>query len=136
MAPDPTRRKRILIGEDDESISKMTRFRLEHEGYDVVEASDGEAVLEQAAALPIHLILLDIKMPRLDGYEVCRRLRGSQATAGIPVIVFTASESQMARLADKCIEVGASDWIKKPFRTKDLMEKIHRILGEEGSGHG
>jgi CheY-like chemotaxis protein len=124
--------KRILIGEDDQSILKVTRYRLEHEGYEVLEAPDGEAVLRQVGtAGPVHLILLDIKMPRLNGYEVCRQLKSDPATARIPVIVFTASESQLTHLADRCIEAGASDWIKKPFRTKDLMQKIHRILGEE-----
>lgn len=129
--------KRILIGEDDESILKVTRYRLEHEGYQVLEAADGEAVLHQVStAGPVHLILLDIKMPRLNGYEVCRQLKQNPATSQIPVIVFTASESQLTRLADRCIEAGASDWIKKPFRTKDLMQKIHRILGEEANPHG
>ena len=129
--------KCILIGEDDESILKMTKYRLEHEGFDVLEAVDGEAVLQQAGVVgSIDLILLDVRMPRLDGYEVCRQLKTKPAAAQIPIIVFSASESQIARLADRCIEVGATDWIKKPFRTKDLMEKIHRALGEEGGLHG
>lgn len=124
--------KRILIGEDDPSILKMTRLRLEHEGYAVTTATDGEAVLRAAIAntLP-DLILLDIKMPKLNGYEVCQRLKRHTPTATIPVIVFSASESQIQRLADRCIEVGATDWIKKPFRTKDLLIKIHRALHEE-----
>ncbi len=125
-------KKRILIGEDDISILKMTKLRLEHEGYDVLAASDGEQVLEQAQVqLPIHLILLDIKLPKLNGYDVCRMLKGHIMTAGIPVIVFSASESQLIYLADRCIEAGATDWIKKPFRTKDLLAKIRRALGEE-----
>ncbi len=130
-------RRRVLIGEDDASILKMTKIRLEHEGFDVITAEDGQGVLEQAAShLPISLILLDIKMPKLNGYQVCRRLRQHTPTAGIPVIVFSASESHLSHLADRCVEVGADDWIKKPFRTKDLMVKIYHLLGEEGSSHG
>lgn len=129
-------KKRILICEDDLSILKMTKVRLEHEGYDVVTATTGEEVpgaVEEA--YPIHLVLLDIKLPKLSGYDVCRLLKQRPATAEIPIIVFTASESQLQRLADRCIEVGATDWIKKPFRTKELLEKIHHALGEEGGDH-
>ena len=130
-------RCRILIGEDDPNVLKMTKFRLEHEGYDVVAAADGEAVLTQASHQgPVHLILLDIKMPKLNGYEVCRRLKRQASTSTIPIIVFSASESELQRLADRCIEAGATDWIKKPFRTKDLLEKIHRALGEEEGKDG
>lgn len=123
-------KKRILIAEDDQNILKMTKLRLEYEGYTVVSAFDGEEALQQATTeLPLHLILLDIKLPKLDGYTVCRRLKHHPCTEGIPVIVFSASENELQRLADRCIEVGAVDWIKKPFRTKDLLDKIHRALG-------
>jgi len=131
-------KKRILIGEDDPSILKITRLRLEYEGYDVVDAEDGEAVLQQAAAsLPIHLILLDIQLPKRNGYDVCRVLRHQSATATIPILIFSATEAHQQRLAERCIEVGATDWIRKPFRTKDLLAKIHRALGEAQEGvHG
>ena len=131
------KKKQILIGEDDLSVLKMTRLRLEHEGYRVITATDGEEVVAQATSqLPIHLILLDIKMPKLNGYEVCQRLKRQSSTANIPIIVFTASESQLQYLADRCIEVGASGWIKKPFRAAELMAKIHDALKEEGGSHG
>ena len=128
-------KKRILVGEDERNILKMTAKRLQHEGYDVIGVTDGEAVVEQASAgLPIHLILLDIKLPGLNGYDVCRVLKRQATTADIPVIVFSASEGQMQRMAERCLEVGAADWIKKPFHTKDLMAKIHQALREEGGG--
>jgi len=130
-------RKRVLIGEDDASILKMTKIRLEHEGFDAITAEDGQEVLEQAAShLPIPRMLLDLMLPKLNGYQVCQRLKRPTPTAGIPVIVFSASENHLSHLADRCIEVGANDWIKKPFRTKDLMVKIYHLLGEEGSSHG
>ena len=135
-------KKRILIVEDNPGIRKMTQLRLEHEGYDVVTAADGQAALEEAGAkLPIHLILLDIKLPKLNGYDVCQALKRRSATSGIPVIIFSASESELQHLADRCIEVGAIDWIRKPFRTQELLHKIHRALGEEteekgGVSHG
>ena len=125
-------KKRILIAEDEPNILKATRLRLEHEGYTVISAVDGEEALQQAeSALPIHLILLDVKMPKLDGYEVCQRLKRNPVTAHVPIIVFTASETQSKRIADRCIELGASDWVKKPFQTKELLAKIQRALGED-----
>ena len=128
-------RRRILLVEDDPSVLKVTRLRLEHEGFDVVVAMDGEQALEEAGAqLPIHLVLLDVKLPKLNGYEVCRTLKHRTQTAHVPVIVFSASESQMQQMADRCIEVGATDWIKKPLRTMDLLSKIHHALeSQEGS---
>ena len=127
-------RKRILLGEDNADIRKMTQYRLEHEGFDVVTAADGERVLEEAErALPIHVILLDIKMPKLNGYEVCRQLKARPATAAIPVIIFSASEFEWQRMADRCIEVGAVDWIKKPFRSADLLKKIREAIGGRAS---
>ena len=128
------RKKRILVVEDNPSVLKMTKFRLEHEGYDVVTADDGETALTQAeAAIPLHLILLDVDLPKLDGYEVCRRLKGNAATAKIPVVIYSASEGQWQHLANRCIEAGAADWLRKPFRTAELLQKIHHSLGEEGS---
>ena len=127
-------KKRILIAEDDPSVLKVTKLRLQFEGYEVITARDGQDALEQAVAeAPIHVILLDIMMPKLNGYEVCRTLKRQPATASIPVIIFTASEAQLQRLGDRCIEVGAADWIKKPFNTKELLAKIHHALGEEGA---
>ena len=136
MNPKP----RILLVDDEPDVRKVTKVRLEHEGYDVVVATDGERAVECAATeLPIHLILLDIRLPRLSGYEVCRRLKRQPATAHIPILLFTASEAEAANLTDRCIEVGANDWIKKPFHSKVLMEKIRRLIGDaagEDMSHG
>jgi two-component system alkaline phosphatase synthesis response regulator PhoP len=122
---------RILIGEDEPNVLKVTKTRLEHEGYEVLTAEDGEAVLERALRERVHLILLDIKMPRLNGLDVCRVLKSRAATAGIPVIVYSGSERQLEQLADRCIEIGAADWLSKPFKTADLLGKIQRALGTE-----
>ena len=126
----------VLVGEDDESVLKVTKARLEHEGYAVIEAVDGEEVLQRAADETVQVILLDVWLPKRNGYEVCRVLKRQPSTRHIPVIIFTGSESEMQKLADRCIEAGALDWIKKPFRTADLLEKIHRALNNKGPGHG
>ena len=122
---------RILIGEDEPNVLKVTKARLEHEGYEVLTALDGEMVLERALKEKIHLILLDIKMPKLNGLDVCRALKSRPATIDIPVIVYSGSERQLERLANRCIEIGAADWLSKPFKTADLLGKIRRALNTE-----
>ena len=93
---------RILIGEDEPMTLKMAKRRLEHEGYEVLTAQDGQRVMQQVREVaPIHLILLDVSMPRANGYDVCRRLKRDPASAHIPVIVMTATESSADALADK-----------------------------------
>lgn len=122
-------KKRILIAEDDPSLRKVMKLRLEHEGFVVFISGDGEEALREAEKdQPIDLVLLDVKMPRMDGYEVCRRLRAMAATANVPILIVTATESQMMHLLDRCIEAGADDWIRKPFQTKELMSRIHRLI--------
>jgi CheY-like chemotaxis protein len=124
---------RILVADDDASVLKMTKLRLEHEGYEVVAAGDGEEVLRVVSANgPIDLILLDLRMPKLDGLQVCQRLKADPETSPIPIMLFTASEGFLERVADLCIELGAADWIKKPFRSQELLEKIRKILKKTG----
>jgi CheY-like chemotaxis protein len=122
-------RKQVLLADDDPSILKMTKLRLEHAGYEVITASDGEEVLQRVAEHPtIDLVLLDLQMPKLTGLEVCQRLKANPATANLPVIIFTASESFIQKLADLCTELGATDWIAKPFRSQELLEKIQHAI--------
>jgi len=130
-------KKKILLAEDDVAIVKMTKRRLEHEGYEVVTALDGEEALERATTDgAVDLILLDIKMPKLSGYDICKRLKANRKTAGIPIIIFTATEAYLKRIADLCIELGTQDWIRKPFDSKELLEKIRKVLGEDDFRNG
>ena len=128
-------KKRILIVEDEPSVLKFMRLRLAHEGYLVFCAEDGEEALREAQVDRPDLILLDLQLPKLDGYLVCRRLREQPSTARIPIIVVTASEEQYIRLADRCVELGIQDAIKKPFRTQELLEKIDKVFGKEKRTH-
>jgi DNA-binding response OmpR family regulator len=129
-------KKRILLVEDDSWVLKMTRLRLQHEGFEVVVASDGEGALARVGAAPaVHLILMDLHLPKLDGFQVCERLKANPATMRIPIIVFTASLSHWEQLVNRCIDLGIADWIKKPFRSEELLAKIRRVLQQEGDGH-
>ena len=130
-------RPRILLAEDDASVLKMTRLRLEHEGFDVIVATNGEEALKQVDQYAdISLALVDVRMPKLDGFQVCKRMKADPKSMHIPIIVFTASVSQLQRLTDRCIELGVSGWLRKPFRSKDLMDKIHQLLRGEGGTNG
>ena len=125
-------KKRILVAEDDPSIRKVVKLRLEHEGFSISLFGDGEGVLREAEKdQRIDLVLLDIKMPGMDGYEICRKLRTISALAKVPILIMTGTERELAHLADRCVEAGANDWIQKPFQSRDLMNKIHRLLNKE-----
>jgi CheY-like chemotaxis protein len=109
--PAARRRIRVLIGDDDAWILHALSLRLSHEGFEVVEARDGEEVLRRAREGHIQLILLDVKMPKLDGFQVCERLKTDAATARIPIVVLAASSSNGQGLTDRYLELGIADWV-------------------------
>jgi DNA-binding response OmpR family regulator len=117
----------VLVADDDPDILALVRFRLEREGYDVVSAADGQAALEFALDHTPDLAVLDVMMPRLDGYEVTRRLREHEATKGMPIILLTArvGESDLER----GFEMGADGYVTKPFSPQMLRERVQAALG-------
>ncbi len=121
------RRPLVLVADDDSDILALVTLRLERSGYDVVAAGDGEEALPSALACTPDLALLDVMMPKLDGYEVTERLRGEEATRHLPVILLTArvQEADIAR----GIEAGADDYVEKPFSTQELSARIQTALG-------
>jgi CheY-like chemotaxis protein len=111
------------------------RARLEYEGFSVVCAQDGEEALATLSQQqPFDMAILDVKMPKLDGYEVCRRIKNQPATRGIPILIMTGTQSDAMSLANRCFEVGADDWIMKPFLTKDMVDKVKRLVFPEKEG--
>lgn len=123
-------KKRILLADDEAAVLKVTKLRLEYAGFEVITAGDGEETVQRVSEGGIDLILLDIKMPKLDGFEVVKRLKQNPATAHIPVILFTASSARWQYLTEQCKELGLADWIRKPFRSQELVEKIQMVLKE------
>jgi DNA-binding response OmpR family regulator len=119
---------RILAVDDEPHILKLVSFSLSSKGFDVIEASDGLTAVEIAEREQPDLILLDVMMPVLDGYEACRRLKANPATHDIPVVMLSA-KSQKAEQAIG-LEAGAIDYICKPFTPKDLVEQVRGFLGE------
>ena len=122
---------KILVVDDEIYIVHILDFSLGMEGYEVITALDGEQALEKARAEHPDLIVLDIMMPKLDGYETCKILKAEPDTKDIPVILLSAK----GRNVDQKIgfEVGADDYITKPFSPRKLVERINAILGQSSS---
>jgi DNA-binding response OmpR family regulator len=117
----------ILVADDDPDIRSLVELRLEKSGYDVVAAGDGEQAFATALERAPDVALLDVMMPKLDGYEVTQRLREHEATRHLPIILLTArvQETDIAR----GVEAGADDYVKKPFSTNELRDRVQAVLG-------
>jgi len=121
-------RKRILVVDDEEDILNVLRFRLEANNYEVLVASDGQEGLNKARSEKPDLMILDLMLPKIDGYKVCRMLKFDEAYKAIPIIIFTArAQKQDEELG---MEMGADAYISKPFEPEILLGKIKELLGK------
>lgn len=120
--------QRILLADDEEDIKTVVRMFLEAQGFKVITAFDGLDALDKARLEKPDLILLDIMMPVLDGFEVCKRLKEGKHTADIPVLMLSAAAHIDS--VNRGLEVGAEDYIIKPFEPEKLQEKITQILSK------
>jgi len=120
------RKNKILAVDDEPNILMSIKFILEMEGYEVHIARDGDEALEVAERVRPDLILLDINMPRKDGYEVCRILQERKDLSETKVIMLTAKGQTLEK--KKGLEVGADDYVTKPFSAEDLLEKIRTMI--------
>ncbi|MGC8491819.1 MAG: response regulator [Syntrophobacteraceae bacterium] len=118
--------QKILIVDDEADTVELLRKRLHFEGYHTLEAGDGEECLKQVAEGKPDLIILDVMMPKLDGYEVCRILQKSRSTAYIPVLMLTAKGGTENKV--KGLDVGALDYLPKPFEYQELLARIKSLL--------
>jgi two-component system alkaline phosphatase synthesis response regulator PhoP len=119
---------RILVVDDEIYIVHILDFSLGMEGYEVITALDGEAALEKLKTERPDLIVLDIMMPKLDGYEVCKVIKANPDTAHIPVILLSAKGRNVDQKMG--FDVGADDYITKPFSPRKLVERINQLLGQ------
>ena len=117
----------ILIADDDPDILALVSFRLERAGYEVVQARNGEEAVQVALARRPDLAVIDVMMPRIDGYETTRQLRQQEETSRMPIILLTArvQEEDIARGFD----AGADDYVKKPFSPQELGSRVQAVLG-------
>ena len=116
-------KKKILVVEDEKAISDILVFNLQREGYDTLAAYDGAEGLRCALEEAPDLILLDVMLPEMDGFEVCRRVRAEKDT---PIIMLTAKGETFDKISG--LEMGADDYVTKPFEVKELMARIHAVM--------
>lgn len=118
--------KTVLVVEDEKDLADLVAFNLEKAGYRTLLAADGAGGLDMARTHSPDLILLDLMLPGMPGTEVCKALKGSEKTAGIPVIMLTARGEEIDRVVG--FEVGADDYVVKPFSTRELLLRVQAIL--------
>jgi len=117
---------KVLIVEDDRDIAEMIDYNLKEEGYETVSAFNGEEGVKLAKKESPDLLILDIMLPIIDGFEVCRILKNEQITADIPVIILSAKSQETDKIVG--LELGADDYITKPFSPRELIARIRAIL--------
>jgi DNA-binding response OmpR family regulator len=113
----------ILLVDDEESIQKLLTYPLERDGYRVVQARDGEEALERFDAEKVDLVVLDVMLPKLDGLEVCKRLR---ARSAVPIVMLTARDDELDTVLG--LELGADDYITKPFSIREFRSRVRALL--------
>ncbi len=120
-------RRRVLIIEDDEDIANSIRYNLERDGaFDVRVAGTGEDGLKEIQRAAPALVLLDINLPLMSGFELCRRLRRDEETSRIPIVVLTARTDESDRVLG--LQLGADDYVVKPFSMRELLARVHAVL--------
>ena len=119
----------VLVVEDEQAIADLVRAYLVRDGYEVTWVRTGEAGLEELARRPVRLVVLDIGLPGIDGFEVCRRLR---ARTSVPILILSARDDEVDRVAG--LEAGADDYVVKPFSPREVAARVNAIL-RRSSGH-
>ena len=119
--------KSVLIVDDEASIVLSLRHLMQREGYDVRVAGDGEAALAEVAAAPPDLVLLDVMIPKRDGYDVCQTIRANPDWNDLKIVMVTAKGREIE--AEKGLALGADAYVTKPFSTRDLAKQVRDLLG-------
>jgi DNA-binding response OmpR family regulator len=118
----------ILLVDDEDSVQKLLTYPLERDGFRVVSARDGEEALIRFAEEPVDLVVLDIMLPKLDGLEVCKRLRSESS---VPIIMLTARDDEFDTVLG--LELGADDYITKPFSIREFRSRVRALLRRAGA---
>ena len=123
-------RSTILVVEDEAGIARMVQVLLEARGFSTIVTHSGSEALQRIADHPVDLVLLDVMMPGMDGYEVCRRLKADERWRHLPVVMLTAKDTSRDMVLG--LEIGADDYITKPFNTDELIARIKVLLRVRG----
>jgi DNA-binding response OmpR family regulator len=128
--PEASPKPRILVVDDEPDLIAVLRMGLQMEGFEVLEAADGAAGLERARADKPDLIVLDLMLPKMDGYQVCRSLKFDSRYKSLPIFILSARPGEQDRRL--ALEMGADDFIRKPYDLKELVAKIRGRLKTGG----
>jgi len=124
------RKKRVLIVEDEESLLKLETILLTVKGFEVIGASNGKIALEKIGVEAFDLVLLDIMLPDMDGFEVCQQLRQDPRTTSVPIIMLSGRNSPGDQ--ERGLLCGANTYFVKPFKSAMIIDEINRLLAEHG----
>ncbi len=124
---------RVLVVDDEPNIVLSLEFLMQQAGFEVSTAADGESALESVSTTPPDILLLDISLPGISGFEVLEQLRHQAAFKQLPIIMLTAHGREVEK--EKGMALGADDYITKPFSTQQLVEKVKTLLEEKQGGH-
>lgn len=129
-------KKRILVVEDEESLLKLETILLTIKGFEVVGAFTGQMAIDKLATEEFNLVLLDIMLPDIDGFEICRHIRQNPRTSTLPIVMLTAKKSREDQ--DRGMLCGANSYLHKPFKSAMIIDEINRLLkdAESGNCHG
>lgn len=114
---------KVLVVEDEQSLREPLVFMLQKEGYEVIEAENGQVAIEKFESLGADIILLDLMMPKLDGNQVCKKIRLS---SNVPIIMLTAKDAEVDKVVG--LEIGADDYVTKPYSTRELLARMRAVL--------
>lgn len=120
---------RVLVVEDEPNILNSLSFLMKQAGFEVAVARDGDAAIRMIEDRPPDLVLLDVMLPKRDGFEVCREIRANPAWKDVRVLILTAKGGDLERR--KGLQLGADDYITKPFSTREIVRRVHDLLGGE-----
>ena len=121
--------KKILVVDDEPDMLKIVTFRLKKLGHEILTAVDGQEALDMIKDKRPDLVLLDLLLPIIDGYQVCKQVKNDETLKHIPIIFFTASGA--SNVAEKAKEMGADDFLVKPFDTEHLLQKVKSFIKED-----
>jgi DNA-binding response OmpR family regulator len=119
-------RPRVILIEDEKDIVELVRYNFRKEGFDVASFASGREGLEELHRNPPDLVLLDIMLPDVDGFEICKRLRAEEKLRSLPVIFLTAKGEELDRILG--LELGADDYVVKPFSPRELVARVKAVL--------
>ncbi len=122
---------KVLVVDDEENIVQLVKYNLEQEGYEIISAYDGETALNKAKQEQPDLMVLDLMLPKVDGFDICRQIRNDEKLNKLPIIILSAKEEEVDKILG--LELGADDYLTKPFSPRELVARVKAILRRTNS---